>query len=148
MKHRTNIVAKLLGAAGVMGALALGGCGRELMDPGPGYPSAMQQYGTLDIQVFRRTTTMEFTNTTPRAFGKSRLWLNQRFSREIEKIGVGETLELELSEFVDHNGDVFKAGGFFSADVPDIIALAQLETTTLDGRPILLGFITVKAGSE
>lgn len=147
MKHRTNIVAAA--AIGVLsGLMGLGGCARDKMDPGPQYPAAMPQYGTLDIQVFRRTTTMEFTNSTPRAFGKSRIWLNRRFSREIEKIAVGETVELELSEFIDHHGDVFKAGGFFSAEVPDIIALAQLETTTLDGTPILLGFVTVKAGDQ
>ena len=115
---------------------------------GPAYPRQMTQYGTLDIQVFRRSTTMEFTNTTPRAFGKSTLWINQRFSRPIAGIAVGETVEVPLEEFVDSNGDVFKAGGFFAGYIPDIIALAQLETTTNDGQPILLGFVTVKAGTN
>ena len=128
--------------------LAPSGCssGPAPVVTGPAYPRAMPQFGTLDIQVFRRSTSMEFTNTTPRAFGKSTLWLNQRFSKAIDAIAVGETVELDLEDFVDANGDAFKAGGFFAGYIPDIIALAQLETTTNDGQPILLGLITVKAG--
>lgn len=130
--------------------LALPGCSSAPKEKpiGPVYPRQMPQYAVLDIQVFRRTTTMEFTNTTPRAFGQSRLWLNTRFSRPIDAIAVGETVELSLEDFVDENGDRFKAGGFFAGYVPDIISLAQLETTTNDGRPILLGLVTVKAGAN
>jgi hypothetical protein len=61
---------------------------------------------------------------------------------------VGETVALDLEEFVDENGDRFKAGGFFAGYIPDIIALAQLQTTTNDGKPILLGLVTVKAGAD
>ena len=122
--------------------------------PARAYPAAMQQYGTLDIQAFRRSREIEFTNTTPRAFGKSTLWLNRRFAYDLASIGVGETITLPLEAFVDENNERFKAGGFFAGSIPDIIALAQLETTTKEesvvggGRPILLGLITVKAGAD
>jgi hypothetical protein len=131
--------------------LALCGC-TSTPDAGAtarAYPQAMPQFGTLDIQVFRRSREVEFTNTTPRAFGPSTIWINRR------SIAVGETVTLPLEAFVDENGERFRAGGFFAAYIPDIIALAQLETsgtqtgTTPDQQQtVLLGLITVKAGAD
>ncbi len=137
----------------ILAPLLLAGCAStpDAGAPARAYPEAMQQYGTLDIQVFRRSREIEFTNTTPRAFGKSTLWLNRRFAYDLASIGVGETITLPLEAFVDENDERFKAGGFFAGYIPDIIALAQLETTTKEegnSRPILLGLITVKAGAD
>jgi hypothetical protein len=118
----------------------------EAGSPTRAYPEAMPQFGTLDVQVFRRSREMEFTNTTPRAFGPSTIWINRRYAHAVASIGVGETVRLPLAAFVDENAERFRAGGFFSGDEPDIIALAQIETTTNAGDPIMLGLITVKAG--
>jgi hypothetical protein len=129
-------------------ALGLVGCTSvpEAGAPARAYPAALPQFGTLDIQVFRRSREMEFTNTTPRAFGESTIWLNRRYAYRVASIGVGETVRLPLAAFVDENGERFRAGGFFSGDEPDVIALAQIETTTNAGEPIVLGLVTVKAG--
>lgn len=119
------------------------------------YPQAMPQFGTLDIQVFRRSRDIEFTNTTPRRFGQSTLWINRRYAYDIDAIGVGETVTLPLEAFVDENGERFRAGGFFAAYIPDIIALAQLETSgsnvsaaSGEDQKVLLGLITVQAGAD
>jgi hypothetical protein len=128
--------------------LGLVGCTSvpEAGAPARAYPAALPQSGTLDIQVFRRSREVEFTNTTPRAFGESTIWLNRRYASRLTSIGVGETVRLPLAAFVDENAERFRAGGFFSGDEPDVIALAQIETTTNAGEPIMLGLVTVKAG--
>ncbi len=150
MKHRLFAIVPFA-------LLALCGC-TSTPDAGAtarAYPQAMPQFGTLDIQVFRRSREVEFTNTTPRAFGPSTIWINRRYAYDIRSIAVGETVTLPLEAFVDENGERFRAGGFFAAYIPDIIALAQLETsgtqtgTTPDQQQtVLLGLITVKAGAD
>ena len=105
----------------------------------PLYPTHLAQAETLDIQVTRDATRITLTNTTARSFGASRLWLNGAYGRDLEPLEIGETVTLDLSEFVDENGEPFKAGGFFAAERPDTLVLAQLE---VEGR--LLGLVVVQ----
>lgn len=111
------------------------------------YP-AMKQSQTLNIQVFRTTKHLEITNTTARAFGPSTLWLNARFSRPIDGLGVGQSLRLPLDEFRDEYSDVFRGGGFFSTEAPERLVLAQIETVNADAKPDLVGLIVVKGQDE
>lgn len=110
---------------------------------GPDYPEAKPQGQTLDIQVVRGETTLTLTNTTARSFGRSRLWVNRWYSREIDKLDVGQTLELDLSSFRDIYGEAFRAGGFFATRKPDRVELVQLETADT-----LLGLIAVGREAE
>lgn len=93
---------------------------------------------TLDIQVVRTATDVTLTNTTARAYGRSRLWINRWYSREIEGLGVGETVTLDLNTFRDQYGESFRAGGFWASRKPESADLVQLETA--DG---MLGLVAV-----
>lgn len=112
---------------------------------GRAYPLEMARGPTLDIQVFRRTTEIELTNTTARAFGPSTLWLNARFSRQIGGLSVGERLRLPLRDFHDQWGDTFRSGGFFATELPETLALAEIETAGSGGgaERVVLGLVVV-----
>ena len=94
---------------------------------GEKYPAAVHHAYTLDIQVFRRDTDIEFTNTTARAFDPSTLWLNGRFSRHIEGLTLGQTVKLPLKSFKDEFGESFRGGGFFATQRPERLALAEIQ---------------------
>jgi hypothetical protein len=92
------------------------------------YPQAMERSPTVPIQVIRRSTHIEMTNTTARAYGASTIWLNGRYSRSIEGLAIGQTLRLDLREFYDQWGDSFRAGGFFATRDPDGLVLVEIES--------------------
>ncbi len=124
----------------LLALLSLSGCA-PTRDPdlaGPSYPTDKPQTSVLDIQVVRTDSTIRLTNTTARAFGKSRLWINRWYSREIDALGVGESIELDQDSFRDQYGERFRAGGFFATREPQRVELVQLETA--DG---ILGLIAV-----
>lgn len=93
---------------------------------GPEYPE-IKQNQTLDIQVVRDETVIRLTNTTAHAYGPSRLWVNRWYSLAIDKLDVGQTLDLSLWEFKDRYGESFNAGGFFATRKPEKLVLAQIE---------------------
>ncbi len=109
------------------------------------YPSGKEQLATADVQVTRDVTTIEMTNTSARSFERGRLWLNSYFSREIDGFGVGETLRLDLYDFVDEYGERFRAGGFFATDPPEDLVLVQYEEAGSTG---LIGFVVVRGEGE
>jgi hypothetical protein len=125
--------------------LALAGCkaGNDPNLAGPAFPDEKAQTATLDIQVVRDETRIRITNTTARAFGKSRVWINKWFSRDIEQFDVGQTLEFSLSEFRDQYGEAFRGGGFFATKKPERLVLAQLETADT-----LVGLVVVAREEE
>ena len=97
----------------------------------------------LDVQVFRESTTLRFTNTTTHDFGPSIVWINQRYSQELSGLASGETVEMDLKLFVDDFGETYRAGGFFSQRIPAPVVLCQLQTL-LDGEEQLIGFVVVE----
>jgi hypothetical protein len=111
------------------------------------YPE-LKQSDVLNIQVFRRTKTIEFTNTTARALGPSTIWLNERFCRPIDGLAIGQSMTLPMKEFRDEYFDAFRGGGFFAVEAPERLALAQIETTDIDGRRVMLGMIVVGGEAE
>lgn len=111
----------------------------------PAYPLSIEQYDTLNIQVTRDVTEISFTNTTARTFGPSRLWLNGEYGRDLEPLEIGETITLDLRDFVNENGEPFRAGGFFAAEQPEVLVLAQLE---VDNPRRLLGLIVVDGDAD
>lgn len=130
------------GVLGVLAAAALGGCrsGGEV-GAGPVYPESLPRAQTLDIHAFRQGPTLRMTNTSARSFGRSMVWINGRFGYEVTGFAIGQTLELPLARFTDERGRRFRAGGFFAAEPPDLLALVELET--LAGRREKLGLIAV-----
>jgi hypothetical protein len=111
------------------------------------YPD-LKQSEVLNIQVFRRTKTIEFTNTTARAIGASTIWLNARFSRPIDGLAIGQSVTLPMKEFRDEFYDAFRGGGFFAVEPPERLALAQIETKDAEGKPVMLGMVVVGGEAE
>jgi len=123
----------------------LGGC-RSAPTPvsyARAFPTDITQKEVLNIQVFRRTTTLEFTNTTAKAFGPSTLWLNMWYSRPIKGLAVGESVSLPLADFRDRYSAKFRGGGFFASEPPEKLVLAQIETARADAPAELAGLIVV-----
>jgi hypothetical protein len=128
--HPERTAARVLAAALAAAALtALPACrgGGAAIDYARPMPAGLDQAEVLDVQLFRDVTRVELTNTTARSFENATIWLNERWSRPIERLGIGESLELSLWEFVDEYGEPFRAGGFFATRDPDAVVLAQLE---------------------
>jgi hypothetical protein len=117
----------VLAALPAIGALA--GCqrGSQKIAEGEQYPAALPHGPTMNVQVFRRETQIEFTNTTAQPIPPSRLWLNAWYSHEFPGLGVGQTVVIPLREFKDRYGDPFRGGGFFATEPPDRLALAEVE---------------------
>lgn len=134
---------RLLAATLVLGLTSLtGGCARnrEIVQGRP-YPQQVTRAQTLDIQVIRRSTRIELTNTTGRNFGPSIMWLNGRFSKNVEPLPIGKTLTLRLSEFEDEYGESFRGGGFFATEKPELLSLAELQP---EGTTEMLPLVVVR----
>ena len=135
----------LLLAAGPIAGLA--GCQlfreTEMAAPGPSYPNELPRGTVAPVQVFREVATLRMTNTTARAFGPGRLWLNQQHSAPVGAFEPGDTLELDLRDFVDEFGEVYRAGGFFAQRDPAPVVLVEIESGPEDDRE-LVGFVVVE----
>ncbi len=111
---------------------ALLGCafgGARYGESGGVYPEQLERLPAIDVQVFvdQAGTTLSMTNATAEPLRPGRLWLNAWYSRPVERVGVGETVQLFLGEFRDRYGEAVRTGGFFATDRPEEIILAELE---------------------
>lgn len=111
----------------IFAAVVAGGCASTPIEEGPAYPADPVRGGTLGIQVFREGRSLELTNTTANDIRRTRLWINGRFSIELEPIAVGERRRISLAGLRDRHGEAFRAGGFFATERPDPVVLAELE---------------------
>lgn len=124
---------------GTLGLLSWGGCStatdRAQVNPGPTedgqqprpYPHHLDPESVSDVQVFREVTRLRLTNTTAAAFPPGTLWINRRYARDVPAFSPGETLELDLTKFVDEYATAFKAGGFFATRTPDPVVVCELQ---------------------
>lgn len=122
--------------------LGLSSCAERQITQGLTYPQGLSRGTTLNIQVIRKSTRIELTNTTARAFGPFTLWLNGRFSQHIDAFAIGQTLTLTLRDFKDEFGERFRGGGFFAADKPELLILAEINP---DNSTEMLGLIVVRS---
>ncbi|MFG0306271.1 MAG: hypothetical protein ACF8Q5_08670 [Phycisphaerales bacterium JB040] len=128
---------------GVLSVLSCGGCNtaadRAVVNPGPtesgqqarAYPHHLDPGPVHNIQVFRDVTRLRLTNTTATAFPEGTLWINRRYALDVPAFPPGETLELDLTTFVDEYATPFKAGGFFATRTPDPVVVCELQTGDL-----------------
>jgi hypothetical protein len=91
------------------------------------YPANTRQTKSLDIQVFRDSTTIRFTNSTAVSIPACTMWINAWYSTDFKGLAVGESIEMNLYDFNDQYGDTFRAGGFFATERPTKLVFAQLE---------------------
>lgn len=107
------------------------------------YPDALERTPVMDIQVFRHVKTLTMTNTTSHYFGPSTIWLNARYSKPVDEFAVGQTLTIPLAEFHDEFGEIFRGGGFFAADPPQRLVLAEIESPNATGEMRLYRLVIV-----
>jgi hypothetical protein len=141
---------RVLRVLSLLGTAAIAGCSTTApVDYARPYPKELPPGPVVDVQVFRREKTLEFTNTTGASLGPGTLWLNRRFSRPIkEPIGVGQSVAIPLTEFRDEFGDAFKPGGFWATENPDAVALCQLEVPREGQAAEIIGLVTVQSVAE
>ena len=128
--------------------MALTGCnfhGYDASMAGPHYPFDLHTTDTVDVQVFRDDTHITIVNSTASAWGPSRLWLNQRFSRAIDGLAPGQTLTLDLFSFWDEDGESYPGGGFLSSRPSMPVRLVELE---FEPETPLVGFISIPTTGE
>ena len=135
---RRNPIRLLPPALLTLSALILPGCLRSAAfierDP---YPSSFTTLAPSNIQIYRQGRSITLTNTTATNFGPSTIWLNKWFSRDIDGLGIGQSLTLSLADFKDQYSDPFKGGGFFATTAPERIVHAELETDAFGDRSLL-----------
>jgi hypothetical protein len=112
----------------LLGAALLAGCAAGPVDYARPYPVAEEPAKTLNIQVFRREDHISLTNTSARDFGPSTLWVNAAYSRPIDGLRIGQSIDLSLHEFRNEHSQPFRAGGFFATDLPSKLVLAEIES--------------------
>ncbi|MBS0190061.1 MAG: hypothetical protein U0573_00900 [Phycisphaerales bacterium] len=151
-QHTTNPSARCPGAAGALLFSAvllgtLGGCGGvPKVDYARPYPVELPPGPTVNVQVFRQSFTLEFTNTTPEPLGPGTIWLNRRFSKPIPKaIAVGQSVSIPLEDFRDEFGAPFKPGGFWAKEAPDTLVLCQFEVPREGKEAEIIGLVTVQS---
>ncbi len=131
----------------VLLTVAMTGCGDHKLSPsmaGPAYPFQQHTTDTVAVQVFRDGTQITIVNATATAWGPSRLWLNQRFSRTISGLAAGETRSFDLHTFWDEDGESFPAGGFMSSRQDMPVRLVEID----QGDSAMVGFVSIPRRSE
>jgi hypothetical protein len=109
---------------------------------------ALEQARVLDIQVRREPATIALTNTTASPIPPCTMWINQRYSRPFEGLGVGESVSLPLGSFVDEFGQRFRPGGFWATRASERVVLAQFEMPGADQQPVLVGTVVVNGEED
>ena len=120
-----------------------GGCAQTMYDPALAtrpYPFDKHEATSIDIQVFRKGPTIEIVNSTPVSYRDVDIWLNQRFTRHLDVLEAGATVQLSLWDFWDLRGDRFSAGGFWRTEEPTPLRLVELQLN--DDDP-LIGLVAI-----
>lgn len=138
----------LLAAAATLAIVGAAGCRQFAYEPqkaGAEYPFFLPTGPTERIQVFSDGITLELVNASGRSFRNFDLWVNQRYSRFVERLDAGQTLRLPVDTFWDHLGEGPQTGGFFASAAPTPIALVQIQ---VDEVSPLVGLISVPNPQE
>lgn len=147
MRRPRATIAWVVRSAIVLLAAATSCTQQQARAPGPAYPAELPQQRTLDIQVLRDARVITLTNTTSADLPPGRLWLNKWFSRDMPKgLASGQSVSIDLGEFVDEFGEAFKGGGFFAITEPDDLVLAQYQV--LEPQNVMLGLIVIDGRGE
>ncbi|TVQ51143.1 MAG: hypothetical protein EA377_13245 [Phycisphaerales bacterium] len=130
---------------GLVGLLLTTGCARQQYFPeraAAAYPHELHAASSVDIQVFRDETNIELVNATATTYRDFKLWVNQRYVKDIDRLAAGETRRFSLWDFYDERGEVMNAGGFFRFFAPDPVRLVQIQ---VDDESPLIGLIAIPA---
>ncbi|MHC4809001.1 MAG: hypothetical protein ACYTEV_01375 [Planctomycetota bacterium] len=131
---------RLAASLAVALAAACGGCAPRGYDPAlaaPAYPADAHTAESVDIQLFRDGPDARLVNATVTSHRDVRLWINQRWVRDIPDLPAGGIVDISLDGFRDLNGEQFVAGGFFRTERMTPIVLAQIQQRDDPGAPLL-----------
>ena len=127
----------------LLSALVFAGCqnpsGNPALATNP-YPMELHKSASVSIQVHRIEEFLEIVNSTAVDYNSATLWINQRFSRELNPIPAGSTLRVNLWSLRDAYGEQFNAGGIWRTDEPTPVVIAELQTVE---SPHLVGLIVI-----
>ncbi len=132
----------------VLSLIFAAGCRQFVYEPQQArspYPFQLPSGPTERIQAFSDGVTLEVVNATGRSYRDFDLWVNQRYSRFVNRLDAGQTIRLPLNGFWDHLGEGPDTGGFFAAKAPTPIALVQIQ---VDEVAPLVGLISVPNAAE
>jgi hypothetical protein len=142
--HAARCLAPVAGfAAGLLAIVlpaSLGGCAPRGYDPemaAAAYPADAHTAESVDIQLFRDGPDARIVNATVKSHRDVRLWINQRWVRDIPDLPAGAIVDLSLRGFRDVNGEQFVAGGFFRTERMTPIVLAQLQRRDDPDAPLV-----------
>jgi hypothetical protein len=134
----------VLGAA-VCATVLMSGCAHKTYDPAWAtrpYPHELHTTHVVDMQVFRRDTSIQIVNSTARSYSDFDLWINQRYVQHVDSMPAGSTIELSLWDFHDDFGDAFYAGGFFRSYEATPVRLVEIQP---GGDQKMVGLVTIRA---
>ena len=112
-------------------ALACAGCQNPSGNPALAtmpYPMELHKSESVPIQVHRNEEFLEIVNSTAVDYERAILWINQRFSKELQPLLAGSTLRVDLWSLRDVFGEQFNAGGIWRTDEPTPVVIAELQT--------------------
>ena len=95
---------------------------------------------SLDLILTMRCPVLEIVNSTPVAYRDLDIWINQRFTRRLDVLPAGATIQLSLWDFWDLRGDRFSAGGFWRTEEPTPVRLVELQVN--EDEP-LVGLVAI-----
>ena len=104
------------------------------------YPMNLHQSGSVSIQVHRSEEFIEIVNSTAIDYSRGILWINQRYSTQLEPIPAGKTVKVNLWSLRDEYGEQFNAGGAWRTDEPTPVVIAELQgsdSTSLVGLIVI-----------
>ena len=104
------------------------------------YPMILHQSGSVSIQVHRSEEFIEIVNSTAIDYSRGILWINQRYSTQLEPIPAGKTVKVNLWSLRDEYGEQFNAGGAWRTDEPTPVVIVELQgsnSTSLVGLIVI-----------
>lgn len=97
----------------------------------------------MPIQVFRDGTHIEIVNSTDQNLSDATIWVNQRYAAQLDSLGPGQRVSMNLFNFRDDIGEQFRAGGLFRTRPAAKVELVELQPA--EGLP-MVGLISVMPG--
>ena len=127
----------------MLSTLVIAGCqnpsGNPALATNP-YPMELHESNSVSIQVHRSEEFLEIVNSTAVDYDSATLWINQRFSKQLQPMPAGSTLRVDLWTLRDAYGEQFNAGGIWRTDEPTPVVIAELQTTDTQS---LVGLIVI-----
>ncbi|BAM04907.1 hypothetical protein [Phycisphaera mikurensis] len=80
----------------------------------------------LRVDVVRDGGSLYLINREPRRLDGARLWLNQQWAGDLERVPIGPGAWIPLDRFINRHGEPFPRGRFLRPDLAKPLILAEL----------------------